>query len=90
MLPRSARLSSCSVLQEVSTCKFESLTGLMNTGIGYGMVFLPTYIHVSTYFEKKRALATGIAVAGCGAGTFAMAPVWSTALSSEDKRAFLV
>jgi MFS family permease len=48
-----------------------------NAGIAFGMVFLPIYIHVSIYFERRRALATGIAVAGCGAGTFAFAPLWS-------------
>lgn len=42
-------------------------------GIGIGLVFLPAYVHVGVYFERRRALATGIAVAGCGLGTFGVA-----------------
>lgn len=49
------------------------------------MVFLPIYIHVGIYFEKKRALATGIAVAGCGAGTFTFAPIWAAALRGSQE-----
>ena len=45
------------------------------TGLGFGLVYLPAIISVSMYFEKRRALATGIAVCGSGAGTFLMAPL---------------
>ena len=38
-----------------------------------GLVFLPAYVHVNIYFERHRALATGMAVSGCGLGTFAVA-----------------
>jgi predicted MFS family arabinose efflux permease len=42
-------------------------------------VYVPAVIAVGFYFEKWRALATGIAVCGSGIGTFLMAPL-STAL----------
>jgi MFS family permease len=41
-------------------------------GIGFGFIYLPAIVVVSQYFESKRALATGIAVAGSGFGTFVM------------------
>jgi MFS family permease len=49
------------------------------SGIGFGLVYVPAVIAVGFYFEKWRALATGIAVCGSGIGTFLMAPL-STAL----------
>ena len=39
------------------------------------MVYLPSIVSVGYYFEKKRALATGIAVCGSGIGTFIFAPL---------------
>uniref|UniRef100_A0A914BUX7 Major facilitator superfamily (MFS) profile domain-containing protein n=1 Tax=Acrobeloides nanus TaxID=290746 RepID=A0A914BUX7_9BILA len=44
-------------------------------GIGFGFIYLPAIVVVSQYFESKRALATGIAVAGSGFGTFVMPSV---------------
>jgi MFS family permease len=44
-------------------------------GFGFGLIYLPSVIIVSYYFEKKRALATGIAVCGAGVGGFIFAPV---------------
>ena len=44
-------------------------------GIGFGLIYLPSVISVSYYFEKKRALATGIAVCGAGVGCLIFAPV---------------
>ncbi|VDO94581.1 unnamed protein product [Soboliphyme baturini] len=38
-------------------------------GVGFGFIYLPACVYVGYYFEKKRALATGIAVAGSGLGT---------------------
>ena len=55
----------------------------VGAGIGMGMVFMPLCIHVGTYFESKRALATGLSVAGSGAGTFAVAPALAYALDSQ-------
>ncbi|OWF35485.1 monocarboxylate transporter 12-like [Mizuhopecten yessoensis] len=44
-------------------------------GIGFGLVYTPTIIIVSYYFEKRRALATGIATCGSGIGGFVFAPL---------------
>lgn len=43
-------------------------------GLANGLLFLPSVIGVGLYFEKRRALATGIAVCGSGLGTSAFAP----------------
>ena len=48
--------------------------GLMG-GFGFGMVYLPSVVCVGYYFEKRRALATGIAVCGSGVGCFVFAPL---------------
>lgn len=46
------------------------------------MIYVPAVIATGFYFEKWRALATGIAVCGSGIGTFLMAP-FTTYLVSE-------
>lgn len=38
-------------------------------GIGFGFMYLPSIVILSTYFAKKRSVATGIAVCGSGIGT---------------------
>uniref|UniRef100_A0A1I7T1L6 MFS domain-containing protein n=1 Tax=Caenorhabditis tropicalis TaxID=1561998 RepID=A0A1I7T1L6_9PELO len=38
-------------------------------GIGFGCMYLPSIVVLSTYFAKKRSVATGIAVCGSGIGT---------------------
>jgi len=55
-------------------------------GIGFGLIYLPAIVSVGYYFEKRRALATGIAVCGSGFGTFVFAPVASAMLTSFDWR----
>lgn len=47
----------------------------IGTGFGFGLIYLPAIVSVTTYFEKKRSLATGIAVCGSGLGTFIFSPV---------------
>ncbi|KAG0716397.1 Monocarboxylate transporter 14 [Chionoecetes opilio] len=42
-------------------------------GIGFGLIYVPAVIATGFYFEKRRALATGIAVCGSGIGTFVFA-----------------
>lgn len=42
--------------------------------MGLGILYLPTLISVGYYFDKKRALATGLATCGSGIGTLVMAP----------------
>ncbi len=55
---------------------------ILNLGSGLGILFLPTSIIISFYFEKRRALATGLAVTGSGIGTF-LFPVLNQALLSH-------
>jgi MCP family monocarboxylic acid transporter-like MFS transporter 14 len=51
-------------------------------GIGFGFIYLPAIVVVGQYFESKRALATGIAVAGSGFGTFVMPFVCQIAIDT--------
>lgn len=44
------------------------------TGFGFGLIYLPAIVSVTSYFEKYRSLATGIAVCGSGLGTLVFAP----------------
>jgi MFS family permease len=55
-------------------------------GIGFGLVYVPAVIAVGFYFEKWRALATGIAVCGSGFGTFLMEPLCTLFVSSYGWR----
>ncbi|KAB0797474.1 hypothetical protein PPYR_08467 [Photinus pyralis] len=61
-----------SFAQNVTTLYFTIGIG---TGLGFGLIYLPAIVSVTTYFEKKRSLATGIAVCGSGLGTFIFAPL---------------
>ena len=47
----------------------------MPSGFGFGLIYLPAIVSVGFYFEKKRAIATGLAVCGSGVGTFIFAPL---------------
>ncbi|XP_028165824.1 monocarboxylate transporter 10 isoform X2 [Ostrinia furnacalis] len=47
-------------------------------GIGLCMIYMPAVLTVGFYFEKWRALATGLALCGSGVGTFVMAPLTDT------------
>lgn len=53
-----------------------------STGIGFGLIYVPAVIAVGFYFEKWRAMATGIAVCGSGIGTFVMAPIFASLISA--------
>ena len=44
-------------------------------GLGLGLIYLPAIVSVGFYFERRRALATGISVCGSGVGAFVMAPL---------------
>ncbi len=44
-------------------------------GFGLGLIYLPAVVAVNYYFERRRALAAGIAVCGSGVGTFLFAPL---------------
>lgn len=47
---------------------------MIDSGLGFGLMYCPAIIIVTVYFEKRRALATGIAVAGAGVGTLIFPP----------------
>ncbi|KAH9504478.1 hypothetical protein Btru_062880 [Bulinus truncatus] len=51
-------------------------------GFGLGMIYLPAIVSVGYYFEKKRAFATGLAVAGSGLGTFIFPPLSEILINS--------
>ncbi|XP_033758657.1 monocarboxylate transporter 9-like [Pecten maximus] len=55
-------------------------------GIGFCMMFIPAIIVVGLYFDKKRALATGIATSGSGLGTFGYAYLTDALLSTYGWR----
>merc|ERR1719244_799343 len=57
------------------------LYGLVG-GAGLGLMYIPAQVAVGYYFDKKRALATGIITCGSGAGTFILAPLAATLLNS--------
>ncbi|CAH0683214.1 unnamed protein product [Spodoptera exigua] len=44
-------------------------------GFGVCLIFMPAVLTVGFYFEKWRALATGIALCGSGVGVFVMSPI---------------
>lgn len=45
------------------------------SGVGFGFMYLCAYVMIGHYFDKRRALATGIASCGSGVGTFLFAPL---------------
>ena len=60
-------------------------------GLGIGMLFIPSVVAVSSYFEKRRSIAIGVAVCGSGVGTFAIAPLASSLLTEYSwKGTFLI
>ncbi|KAG8232878.1 hypothetical protein J437_LFUL004747 [Ladona fulva] len=59
-------------------------------GIGFGLVYVPAVITTGFYFEKWRAMATGIAVCGSGIGTFLMAPLCTFLIDSLGWRGALM
>lgn len=45
-------------------------------GTGFALFYLPALVMVSMYFDRRRALATGIAVCGSGVGGLVFAPLY--------------
>lgn len=58
-------------------------------GIGFCMVYIPAVVIIGFYFEKWRALATGIAMCGSGVGTFVFAPLSEYLLNTYNWRTML-
>lgn len=62
------------------------LTYSIPFGFGSSCLFVSCYVIISQYFEKKRALATGIVASGTGVGVFAVAPICQSLLDAYDWR----
>ncbi|KAK6168443.1 hypothetical protein SNE40_020974 [Patella caerulea] len=72
-------LATLSPSVEILICTY----GLLG-GFGFGMMYLPAIVSVGFYFDRKRAMATGIAVCGSGVGTFVFAPLSKFLLDIYD------
>ncbi|GFR84407.1 monocarboxylate transporter [Elysia marginata] len=81
-------ISSCAY---ITSCWAPNVTVLiivygLVAGIGFGLLYLPSIVAVSMYFDRKRTLATCIALCGSGIGTIVMAPVTELLLSEFNWR----
>lgn len=45
------------------------------SGLGFGLIYLPSIVIVGQYFEKRRSLALGLSMSGMGCGIFVFSPV---------------
>ena len=45
------------------------------TGLGFGLMYLPSVVIPSSYFTTRRSLATGLVLCAAGLGTFLLAPL---------------
>ncbi|KAL3989308.1 Major Facilitator Superfamily protein [Acanthocheilonema viteae] len=59
-------------------------------GLGFGLMYCPAIVIVTMYFEKKRAMATGIAVSGAGVGTVLFAPISEALIKVSWRTVFAV
>ncbi|XP_033724502.1 monocarboxylate transporter 13-like isoform X1 [Pecten maximus] len=59
-------------------------------GFGFGLMYIPSIVIVGIYFDKRRALATGIAMCGSGIGCFAFAPIYEVLLTKYGWRGALL
>lgn len=59
-------------------------------GTGLSMGYVTSVVMVAFYFEKKRALATGLAVCGSGIGTFLFAPFFEYLIEEYTWRGSLI
>ncbi|CAJ0574709.1 unnamed protein product, partial [Mesorhabditis spiculigera] len=59
-------------------------------GFGFGLMYCPAIVIVTTYFEKRRALATGITVCGAGVGSAAFGPINNWVIQNYGWRAVFV
>jgi MFS family permease len=59
-------------------------------GSGMGLSFAPSIIVLSQYFEKRRALANGLAVAGSGVGNFVIPSLYRYLIDQYGLRGCLI
>ena len=43
--------------------------------MGFGMIYLPSVVIITSYFKRRLSFASGVASCGGGIGTFAFAPI---------------
>lgn len=63
---------------------------MFHKGFGFCLIYIPSVLVVGFYFEKWRALATGISLCGSGIGTFIFAPLTENLLKLYGWRMTLV
>ena len=67
-------VSGCTSARAKDVISFIFLFGAVQ-GVAHGLVFIPPIIAVGTFFEKRRAIATGIASSGGGLGGILFPPL---------------
>ncbi|GBM56022.1 Monocarboxylate transporter 14 [Araneus ventricosus] len=62
------------------------------SGVGFGLIYLPTIVSVALHFNLKRSSAMGISMAGSGIGSMAFAPFleWLISYYGSWKGALLI
>ena len=50
-------------------------------GLGFGLMFVPAQVAPGLFFDKRRSLATAVALTGTGTGPFIMAPLTEVLVS---------
>lgn len=55
-------------------------------GIGFSLIYIPCIVVIGFYFEKWRALATGIAMCGTGVGNFVFPPLYQYTITEYGWR----
>uniref|UniRef100_A0A915CXR1 Major facilitator superfamily (MFS) profile domain-containing protein n=1 Tax=Ditylenchus dipsaci TaxID=166011 RepID=A0A915CXR1_9BILA len=59
-------------------------------GTGFGLMYCPAIVIVTMYFEKYRALATGVTVCGAGVGTFLFSKIIGHLIVAFDWRTVFI
>jgi len=58
-------------------------------GIGFGLMFMPALVTPALHFNKRRALACGVAVCGTGIGTLTIPPLANALITAYGWRGAL-
>ncbi|KAF5282141.1 hypothetical protein FQR65_LT02838 [Abscondita terminalis] len=77
---------SCLLTADTGSLRILYLTHGVLSGVGFGMIYLPAVIAVGFYFERLRALASGIAVCGAGMGGIILPLVFTIILNEHGWR----
>lgn len=59
-------------------------------GVGLGLIFLPNFVIVQQYFEKNRALASGLSLMGFSIGQIIAAPPFQYLITTYTWRGFML